>query len=128
MSNIGKIIFVNHKKNSVMNNLVNKVQLIGRLGGAPEVKIFGDNKKVAKFSLATTVMYYNKEGEKITDTDWHKIVCWNKNAETVEKYLNKGSQIALEGKLTYNTWEDKNGVKRTSAEIMMNEFMMIGAK
>ena len=111
-----------------MNHLVNKVQLIGNLGGTPEVKTFGENKKVTKFSLATSETYYNKDGERITDTHWHRIVCWNKNAETAEKYLDKGSKIALEGKLTYRTWEDQKGEKRTITEIVVNEFMMLGTK
>ena len=111
-----------------MNNLRNKVQLIGHLGAAPEVKTIGNNKKVAQFSLATKEVYYNKEGERITDTQWHNVVCWNKNADVAEKYLDKGSEVALEGKLTYEKWEDKEGVKRTATKIVINELMMIGGK
>lgn len=110
-----------------MNSLKNKVQLIGNLGGTPTIKMFGDNKKVANFSMATTETYYNKNGERITDTQWHNIVCWNKTADRVEKYLDKGSKIAIEGKLTNETWEDANGVKRYVTKIVANELLMLGA-
>ncbi|MGY5355350.1 single-stranded DNA-binding protein [Wenyingzhuangia sp. IMCC45467] len=111
-----------------MNNLRNKVQLIGNLGGAPVIKTFGNDKKVANFSMATTDTYYNNQGERVTDTQWHNIVCWNKTAEIVEKYLDKGSQIAIEGKLTNDQWEDKEGNKRTTTKIVVNELMMLGGK
>ncbi len=111
-----------------MNNLRNKVQLIGHLGATPIIKEFGSDKKLASFSMATKEVYYNKQGERITDTQWHNIVCWNKTAELVEKYLDKGSEIALEGKLTYENWEDKDGTKKYSTKIIANELMMIGRK
>ena len=111
-----------------MNSLRNKVQLIGHLGAMPVIKNFGDDKKIANFSLATKEVYYNKEGERVTDTQWHNIVCWNKTAEIAEKYLDKGSQIAIEGKITNENWEDRNGNKRITTKIVVNELMMIGGK
>lgn len=111
-----------------MNNLKNKVQLIGNLGGTPVIKDFGKDKKVANFSMATTDTYYNNQGERVTDTQWHYIVCWNKTAEIVEKYLDKGSKIAVEGKLTNDTWEDNDGNKRTTTRIVVHELMMLGSK
>lgn len=111
-----------------MNNLRNKVQLIGHLGATPIVKAFGKDKKVANFSIATTDTYYNNEGERVTDTQWHNLVCWNKTADIVEKYLDKGSHIAIEGKLTNDSWEDKEGNKRYTTKIIVNELMMLGSK
>ncbi|MDO6736773.1 single-stranded DNA-binding protein [Wenyingzhuangia sp. 2_MG-2023] len=111
-----------------MNNLRNKVQLIGHLGAAPVVKEFGKDKKLANFSMATKEVYYNKEGERVTDTQWHNVVCWNKNAEIAEKYLDKGSEIAIEGKLTNDSWEDKEGNKRYTTKIVVNELLMLGGK
>ncbi|WP_010135451.1 single-stranded DNA-binding protein [Ochrovirga pacifica] len=111
-----------------MNNLRNKVQLIGHLGGNPSIKTFGKDKKLASFSLATKEVYYNKDGERVTETEWHNIVCWNKNAEIAEKYLDKGSEIALEGKLTTEAWEDKDGNKRYTTKIRVHELLMLGSK
>ncbi len=111
-----------------MNNLRNKVQLIGHLGTAPIVKEFGKEKKVANFSLATKEVFYNKEGERVEDTQWHNLVCWNKTAELASQYLDKGSQIAIEGKLTTEAWEDKNGSKRYTTKVVVNELMMLGGK
>ena len=111
-----------------MNNLKNKVQLIGHLGAAPIIKQFSVDKKIANISLATTVTYYNKEGERISDTQWHRLVCWNKTAEIAEKYLKKGSEIAIEGKITYENWEDKEGNKRYSTKIVVHDLLMISGK
>lgn len=111
-----------------MNSLRNKVQLIGNLGATPVVKEFGKDKKVANFTLATKETYYNNQGERITDTQWHNIVCWNRTADIVEKYLDKGSQVAIEGKLTNDSWEDKEGNKRSTTKIIANELVMLGSK
>ena len=111
-----------------MNNLRNKVQLIGHLGAAPTIKSFGSEKKLANFSLATKEVYYSKDGERITDTQWHNIVCWNKTAEIAEKYLDKGSEIAIEGKLTNESWEDKDGNKRYMTKVVVSELLMLGGK
>lgn len=111
-----------------MNNLKNKVQLIGHLGAQPEVKDFSSGKKLASFSLATSETYYNKEGERVKDTQWHNVICWGKQAEIAEKYLDKGSEIALEGKLNYESWEAQDGSKRYSTKIVANEFLMFGGK
>lgn len=109
-----------------MNTLRNKVQLIGNLGQNPEVKDLNEGKKVAKFSLATNETYRNKAGEKITDTQWHNLVAWGKNAEIIEKYLKKGSEVAIEGKLINRNYTDKEGVKRYVTEIQVNELLMLG--
>lgn len=111
-----------------MNNLRNKVQLIGNLGNDPEVITLESGKKLAKFSLATNEHYKNSKGEKIIDTQWHQIVVWNKIAEIVEKYLVKGSEVALEGKLSSRSYEDKEGIKKYITEVIVNELLMLGAK
>lgn len=111
-----------------MNTLRNKVQLIGNLGQNPEVKELNGGKKVAKFSLATNETYRNKAGEKVTDTQWHNLVAWGKTADIIEKYLKKGSEVAVEGKLLNRNYTDKEGVKRYVTEIQVSELLMLGGK
>jgi len=111
-----------------MNALRNKVQLIGNLGNNPEVITLDSGKKLAKFSIATNENYKNAQGEKVTDTQWHNVVAWNKTAEIVEKYLSKGNEIAVEGKLVTRSYDDKEGVKRYSTEVVINELLMFGGK
>jgi single-strand DNA-binding protein len=111
-----------------MKDLRNRVQLIGNLGMDPEVKSFDGGRKLAKFSLATSQSYTNTQGERVKDTQWHNIVVWGKLAETAEKFLKKGSEVALEGKLTYRSYETKEGQTRYMTEIVTNEFLMVGRK
>ena len=109
-----------------MNTLRNKVQLIGNLGNDPEIITLESGKKLAKFSMATNETYKNNKGEKITDTQWHNVVAWNNTAEIVEKYLEKGKEIAIEGKLTSRSYDDKDGNKRYITEVVCNELLMLG--
>ncbi|MGB5377312.1 single-stranded DNA-binding protein [Muriicola sp.] len=109
-----------------MNALKNKVQLIGNLGQDPEVVNLDNGNKLAKFSIATNETYRNTKGEKVTDTQWHNIVVWGKLAEVVEKFLNKGSEVAVEGKLIHRSYETKEGEKRFVSEIKCNELLMLG--
>ena len=111
-----------------MSTLRNKVQLIGNLGNNPEVLTLESGKKLAKFSIATNESYRNASGEKITDTQWHNVIAWNKTAEIVEKYLTKGNEVAVEGKLTSRSYENKEGVKKYITEIIVNELVMLGGK
>ena len=111
-----------------MNTLRNKVQLIGNLGQNPEVKELNGGKKVAKFSLATNETYRNKAGEKVTDTQWHNLTVWGKTADIVEKYLKKGSEVAVEGKLLNRNYTDKEGVKRYVTEVQVSELVLLGGK
>ncbi|MBI1305264.1 MAG: single-stranded DNA-binding protein [Bacteroidetes bacterium] len=111
-----------------MKSLRNSVRLMGNLGGDPEIKEFGKGKKLAKFSLATSETYRNSEGEQVTETQWHNLVAWGKTAEIVERYLTKGQEISIEGKLTNRSWDDKDGTKRFMTEIVINELMMTGKK
>ncbi|REE17070.1 single-strand binding protein [Winogradskyella pacifica] len=109
-----------------MNTLKNKVQLIGNLGQDPEITNFESGKILAKFSVATNDSYKNAQGEKITDTQWHNVVAWGKTAQIIEKYITKGKEVAIEGKLTSRSWEDKDGIKRYTTEVVCNELLMLG--
>ncbi|MDA9335984.1 single-stranded DNA-binding protein, partial [Flavobacteriaceae bacterium] len=103
-----------------MNTLRNKVQLIGNLGNDPEIITLESGKKLAKFSLATNENYKDANGEKQTKTDWHNIVAWNKTADIIEKYVTKGKEIAIDGKLTNRSYETKEGEKRYITEVVVN--------
>ena len=105
---------------------VNKSILIGFLGKDPEVKTFQDGSKVANFSMATTESYKNKNGEKVDQTEWHNIVMWRGLAEIAEKWLKKGSQVYIEGKIATRSWEDKDGNKKYTTEIIANQMTMLG--
>ncbi len=109
-----------------MNTLRNKVQLIGNLGNDPEIINLESGKTLAKFAIATNESYKNAQGEKVTDTQWHNIVAWGKTAEIVEKYVGKGKEVAIEGKLTTRSWEDKDGMKRYITEVVCSELLMLG--
>lgn len=111
-----------------MSTLRNKVQLIGYLGNDPEITSLENGKKIAKFSLATNENYKNAKGEKVTDTQWHNLVAWNKTAEIVEKYVTKGKEIAIEGKLTSRSYDDKEGNKRYVTEVLVSELLLLGGK
>ena len=109
-----------------MNTIRNKVQLIGNLGNDPDVKQLESGKTMAKFSIATTDRYYNQDGEKVENTQWHNLVAWGKTAELAEKYLKKGSEIAVEGKLNSRSYENKEGQKKYITEVIINEILMLG--
>ena len=107
---------------------VNKVILVGNLGNDPEVKYLDNGVVVANFSLATTENYKNKEGERVSQTEWHNIVLWRGLAEVAEKYLKKGSSVYIEGKIKTRKWEDKEGVTRYSTEILGDNMTMLGGR
>ncbi len=107
---------------------VNKVILVGNLGKDPEVKYLDNGVAVANFSLATTENYKNREGERVSQTEWHNIVLWRGLAEVAEKYLKKGANIYIEGKIKTRKWEDKEGVTRYSTEILGDNMTMLGGR
>ena len=107
-----------------MMNIKNHVQLVGRLGADPEIKILDNGNKLARFSIAVTEKYTNKAGEKVTDVQWHPIVAWNNLAGIAEKILQKGTQVTVDGKLFRRTYTGKDGVKRSSTEIVANELFV----
>ena len=106
---------------------INKVILVGNLGKDPEVKTIENGIKFARFSLATTETYRDKTGERKDVTEWHNVVCWRNLAEIAEKYLTKGKQIYVEGKIKTRSWED-NGVKKYITEIVADNFTMLGTR
>ncbi|WGK65669.1 single-stranded DNA-binding protein [Croceiramulus getboli] len=108
-----------------MNALRNKVQLIGHLGADPELLTLDSGTKVAKFSLATNTNFKNAEGEKVENTEWHRVVAYGKTAELFEKYTSKGQHIAIEGKLTTRSWETQSGEKRYVTEVVCNELLLL---
>lgn len=106
---------------------MNKALLLGRLGKDPETKDINGN-QVTKFSLATTEKTKDKSGELKELTEWHNIVIWGKLADVAQKYLTKGSQVLVEGKISYKSWEDKDGNKKYMTEINCTNFQMLGGK
>jgi single-strand DNA-binding protein len=107
---------------------VNKVILVGRLGRDPETRFTGGGQAVANFSMATDESYKDKNGERQKRTEWHKIVVWGKQAEIAQQYLKKGSLLFLEGRIQSREWQDKEGQKRTSFEIVASNFRMLGGR
>lgn len=111
-----------------MYSLRNKVQLIGNLGKNPEIKNTDAGKKLAKFSVATNEIYTNNKGEKVKETQWHNIVAWGKMADVAEKYLEKGAEVVIEGKIITKDYVDKDGIKKYATEIQVNEMLLMGSK
>ena len=108
-----------------MNSLKNRVNLIGNLGQDPETKKLENGKKVTRFTLATSDEFKNSDGQKVKETTWHNIVAWNGIAETASKFLKKGREVALEGRIVYRTYEDKKGVVKNITEIVLNDFLFL---
>ena len=111
-----------------MNALRNKVQLIGHLGVDPEIREFKSGKKMAKLTLATSDIYRDNEGKKVSNTQWHNLVIWGGLVDIAEKYLNKGSEVAVEGRLAYRSYETDEGVKKYYTEVVVNDLVMFGGK
>ncbi len=111
-----------------MNALKNKVQLIGRLGAKIDLKTLDSGKAVGHVALATNEIYKNQKGERVEETTWHNLVIWSPLAESLAKYTDKGSEIAIEGKLTNRSYTDKSGEKRYISEVVVNEFLLMDKK
>jgi single-strand DNA-binding protein len=107
---------------------VNKVILVGRLGRDPETRYTSGGQAVANFSVATDESYKDRSGERQKRTEWHKIVVWGKQAEIAQQYLKKGSLVFIEGRIQSREWQDKEGQKRTSFEIVAANFRMLGGR
>jgi single-strand DNA-binding protein len=105
---------------------VNKVILVGNLGSDPQIRYTPNGTAVANFNIATTERFTNKNGEKESRTEWHRIVAWGRLAEICNEYLKKGKQIYVEGRLQTRQWEDKDGNKQKSTEIVANNMVMLG--
>ena len=111
-----------------MTTLRNNVQLIGNLGKDPEVRTFDSGKKMATCSIATTDTYKNQKGEKVQDTQWHNLVIWGKLADVAGKYLKKGSEVAVSGKLVHRNYETAAGEKKYITEINVSDMVMLSSK
>jgi len=103
----------------------NRVHLIGNVGNDPEIKNLVEGKKLANLSLATNESYKNEKGEKVEQTEWHQLIAWGAIAEIIEKYVTKGKEIAIEGKLIHRSYEDKNGEKRYITEVVIKEILLL---
>lgn len=103
----------------------NRVQLIGHVGQEPEVKTIND-RKVANITIATNDYYYNDKGDKVEQTEWHRVTAWGKTADIIEKFVGKGKEIGIEGKLTHRSYDDKEGNKKYITEILANEVLLLG--
>jgi single-strand DNA-binding protein len=111
-----------------MNQIRNQVMLIGYLGADPEMKDYENGRKMARVSLATNEVYKNQEGEKVVSTQWHNLVGWGKTAEMMDQLFSKGKEVAIQGKLSYRNFEDEQGNKRQITEVVVNEFVLVGAR
>lgn len=111
-----------------MANGINKVILIGNLGKDPDIQTFDSGVKKASFPIATSEEYKDKDGNKVQQTEWHNIILWRGMAEVAEKYLNKGNQVYIEGKIKTRSWEDKDGNKRYITEIVGDNMTMLGGR
>lgn len=110
-----------------MKNGINKVTLVGNVGDDPRVNETKEKLQVAHFSIATNEVYKDKEGKEIKKTEWHKVVAWEKKAELIKDYVKKGDPLYVEGKLRTSSWEDKEGVKRYSTEIVCDNFLFLSS-
>lgn len=111
-----------------MNQIRNQVMLIGYLGNDPELKDYENGRKMARVSLATNEVYKNQEGEKVVTTQWHNLVGWGKTAEMMDQLFSKGREVAVQGKLNYRSYEDEDGVKKQITEVVIHEFVLVGAR
>ena len=103
----------------------NSVQLIGHVGQEPEIKTLETGRKLANITIATNEVYYKENGDKVEKTEWHRVTAWGKTAEIIEKYVTKGKEIAVEGKLTHRSYDDKDGNKRYITEVVANEILLL---
>jgi len=108
--------------------MINKVILLGNVGKDPEIKYFDNESSVANFSLATSETYTNKNGEKVTNTEWHNVQAWRGLAKIVEKYVKKGDLIYIEGRIKTRSYDDKDGNKKYITEILADEIKMLGSR
>jgi single-strand DNA-binding protein len=111
-----------------MSTLRNRVQLIGRVGNDPEVKSFEGAKKLATVSIATSESYKNEKGERVEQTEWHRVVAWGKTDEIIEQFVTKGREIAIDRKLTRRSYDDKDGTEHFMTEVVANDVQLIGTK
>ncbi|MCG8579522.1 MAG: single-stranded DNA-binding protein [Bacteroidales bacterium] len=107
-----------------MTNVRNRVQLVGNLGMDPEIKTFDNGHKLAKFTIATNETFKDSNGQERTETQWHNVTAWGKQAEIAQKYLQKGKEVAIEGRLTHRQYEDKNKQTRYITEVILSSYVV----
>jgi len=103
----------------------NRVQLIGNVGNDPEIKTLENGKKLAHLTIATNDYYTNDKGQKVEQTEWHRVTAWGKTAEIIEKFVVKGKEVAIDGKLTHRSYDDKNGEKKYITEVVVSEILLL---
>lgn len=103
----------------------NSAQLIGNVSQEPEIKTFETGRKLANITIATNDVYYKENGDKVEKTEWHRVTAWGKTADIIEKYVTKGKEVAVEGKLTHRSYDDKEGNKRYITEVVINEILLL---
>ncbi|MFB9077915.1 single-stranded DNA-binding protein [Flavobacterium procerum] len=108
-----------------MNAMKNRVQLIGNIGNDPEIKTLESGKKLAHLTIATHDVYRNEKGDKVEQTEWHRVTAWGKVAEIIEKFVTKGKEVVIDGKLTHRSYDDKNGEKKYVTEVVVNEILLL---
>jgi single-strand DNA-binding protein len=108
-----------------MNAMKNRVQLIGNVGNDPEIKTLESGKKLAHLTIATHDVYRNEKGDKVEQTEWHRVTAWGKTAEIIEKFVTKGKEVAVDGKLTHRSYDDKNGERKYITEVVVNEILLL---
>lgn len=113
---------VNQLKIKAMTTLRNRVHLVGNLGMDPQIKSFGNGRKLAKFTVATSEVFNRASGQERKETQWHNVIAWNKQADIAKENLQKGQEVALEGRLCYRQYEDKNNITRYIAEIILSSY------
>ena len=111
-----------------MKSLRNQVQLIGRLGADPEMREFANGNQKVSMNIATSDFYKNKVGEQVTDTQWHNVVAWNGTGKYIKNYMTKGTEVMVQGKLTYSSYEDKNGITRYITEVIADQVIILTKK
>lgn len=111
-----------------MGNIVNNVTLVGNLGADPDVIYLDNGRAKAKFSIATNEVWFDRNRQKQTHTEWHKVVAWDKKAELVEKLCRKGTSILIDGKLRTESWKDGEGNSRSEVFVLLDEFRLLGSE
>lgn len=109
-----------------MSRSLNKAQIIGNLGADPEIRSTANGTRVATLSVATSRTWTDRSGERQEKTEWHRVVCWDKLAEIVERYLKRGDRVYIEGRIEYRQWEGQDGQTRYTTEIRAREMIMLG--
>lgn len=116
---------INRKKSIMVKGIKNRVVLVGRVGQTPEIKVFDSGKKMARFSLAINDVYYDEKGERVEQTQWHRIVAWGTLADRIERFAMKGKEMLVDGALSSRSYDDQDGNKRYVTEVLLREILVL---